>query len=114
MKTIDDDDTLLRAGWIIRHSQAATLCDIMASRSTASLQMSRGLAIARAIAARFQSMPAAERSRCTVLVTTIALAGHALMTGLLPSAARPLPAFSTLSLLGAGLAIGIVTRRPRS
>lgn len=113
MKSVDDE-TLLRAGWIIQHSRAATLCGIVVSRSNASLQTSRGRAIARELAGRFQSMPAAERNRCAVWVTTIALVGHVLMTGLLPSAARPMPAFSTAALLGAALAIGIVTRRPRS
>jgi hypothetical protein len=112
--TVEDDETHLRAAWIVWHSRAAELCDAIVSRSSESARTSRACAIARELARQFQSMPANERNRCALLITTIALVGHVLMTGLLPWAARPLPAFSAPALLGAALAIGIVTRRPRS
>ena len=110
----EDDEVLLRAGWIIRDSRVARLCGVIASRSSEGFRTSRTRAIVCELTRRFQSIPAAERTRWALSVTTIALAGHVLMTGLLPLAARPLPAFSTPSLLGAVLAVGIVTRRPRS
>jgi hypothetical protein len=112
--TVEEDETHLRAAWIIRHSLAANLCDAMLSRSAGSLRTSRARAIARGLAERFQSMAAAERNRCALLAATIALAGHVAMTGLLPWPTRPMTPFSATSLVGAAVAIGLVTRRPRS
>ena len=112
--TVEDDETHLRAAWIIRHSRAAKLCGVILSRSAGSLRTSHARAIARALAERFQSMPAAERNVCVLLVAAIALAGHVALTGLLPWQTRPMTAFSATSLVGAAVAIGLVTRRPRS
>jgi hypothetical protein len=57
---------------------------------------------------------AAELNQGVLVMVVIALAGHIVMAGLLPPLARPLPAFSALLLLGAALAICVVTRRPHS
>lgn len=112
--TVEDDETHRRAGWIIRHSLAAKLCGVILSRSAGSLLTSHARAIARALAEQFQSMPAAERNLCALLAATVALAGHVAMTRLLPWPMRPMTAFSAMSLVGAAVAIGMVTRRPRS
>ena len=114
MKTVEGDDALLRAEWIIRHSQAATLCRSIVNRSTASVHTSRSRAVARRLAAQFQSLPIAERNRCVLLMAAIALAGHVVMASLLPPPARPLAAVSALLLLVAALAILTVTRRRSS
>lgn len=111
--TVEDDETQRRAASIIADSLAAKLCGVILNRSAGSFRTSYAHTIAHALAERLQTMPATERNLCVLLMATIALAGHVALIGLLPWQTRPMTAFSATSLVGAAVAIGLVTRRPR-
>ena len=104
----EGDDAVRRAGRIASHSRIATIADFVVRRAVASVRTSRTLRLARHGLKEFQSLPAGERTRCALIAWTAALAGHLLLAMMLPRSASPTLGLTTLALLGAGLAAGVL------
>ena len=101
----DRDVAVRRGGWIAGHSRIAAIADAVVDGSVASLQTSARRRIRADRLREFQSLPAAERTRCLLIVLFTALAGHLVLAALLPSSSRPTLALTASALLGAGLAL---------
>lgn len=100
-------DTIGGGGRVVSHSRIAAVAAGLVSRSMASVRSSRAIELGRRGANGFQSLPAAERTRCVVIAAAAAVAGHVAMAALLPASASPTLSLTTLALLGAGVAVGV-------
>jgi hypothetical protein len=107
------DAMFRRAGRIIGQSRIAALVDRVSRICLASVRSSRFVAAVQQYVATWQTIPAAERASCALVVVATAVAGHLLMASMLPTAARPTLMLTALVLLAVCLAAGAhATRRP--
>ena len=109
----EGDEAMRRAGWIAGRSGIATIADDVVRRLAASVRSSSALMAWRRGLREFRSLPSAERRRCVLIALTAALAGHVLLAALLPPAASPSVALTTVAFLGAALVVAAGAARSR-
>jgi hypothetical protein len=107
-----DNATFRRAGAIIAQSRVAGVVDDTCRRLLAAIRTSRSLTTMQRRFRAFRALTAGERVRGVVLATATAVVGHLAMAQVLPTAARPTTALSSLVLLAVCLAASAIAVRP--
>jgi hypothetical protein len=110
----EGDEAMRRAGWITGRSVIATIADGVVRPLAASVRSSSALMTGRRGLRAFRSLPPAERTRCVLIALTAALAGHIFLAALLPPAASPSIALTTVAFLGAALMVAPPPPQPLS